>query len=425
MRLPLVLTIALVASAFAPVEEVLKPADHVALGKSLQSYFKANADNKGTAKAFEELSKEIEKLDKKAKRSTLSLTGDLGRALWSSYDYAKGKVVKGKVARETMPAYWDEGKSKLEYAIWTPAKYDPKQAYPLLVCFPDAKQKPDQHLMEDWMDPALREKAVLVAIPLPEEEAAWNAPDYGLTRASGTGNLFSILNPLQRNHAIDFDKVFLCGRGASVGTALLLASRFPDRFAGVIGRSGDAIAVVGENFRNLPTLFCGAGANATAFAETIEKLGYKNATLKADGTEADVWAWIGVQKRVANPTEVALWPGVPAPRRAYWIETSWDGQGTAWLKAACDRATNTITVTGEGVTKLTVYVNDVLLDLDKPVKVVCNGTESVGTIPRNLQRTVDLAASLRNDPGKLYVSFKQFDLPPPKKDDTKAGGSGK
>ncbi len=118
-------------------------------------------------------------------------------------------------------------------------------------------------------------------------------------------------------------------------------------------------------------------------------------------------------------------PGVPAPRRAYWIETSWDGQGTAWLKAACDRATNTITVTGEGVTKLTVYVNDVLLDLDKPVKVVCNGTESVGTIPRNLQRTVDLAASLRNDPGKLYVSFKQFDLPPPKKDDTKAGGSGK
>jgi enterochelin esterase-like enzyme len=424
MRLPIVLTIALVASAFAPVEEVLKPADHATLGKSLQAWVKANADGKGISKAYEELAKEVEKLDKKAKRSTLSLTGDLGRVIWSSYDYSKGKVVKGKVSKETMPAYWDE-KGKLEYAVWTPAKYDPKQSYPLLVCFPDAKQKPDQHLMEDWMDPALREKAVLVAIPLPEDEAAWNVAEAGATRPSGTGNLFSILNSLTRNHAVDFDKVFLCGRGASVGTALLLGSRFPDRFAGVIGRSGDAIAVVGENFRNLPTLFCGAGANATAFAESNEKLGYKNATLKADGTEADVWAWIGVQKRAANPTEVALWPGLPAPLRAYWIETSWDGQGSAWLKASCDRSTNTITITGEGVTKVTVYVNDVLLDLDKPVKVVCNGTESTGTIPRNLERTVGLVLKGRNDPGKVYVNFKQYDLPAPKKDETKAGGAGK
>jgi hypothetical protein len=72
-----------------------------------------------------------------------------------------------------------------------------------------------------------------------------------------------------------------------------------------------------------------------------------------------------------------------------------------------------------------VYVNDVLLDLDKPIKVVCNGTESTSTIPRNLERTVGLVLKGRNDPGKVYVNFKQFDLPAPKKEEAQPGGSGK
>jgi hypothetical protein len=414
----LLLSIAFVAAAFAPVEEVLKPADHAALGKSIQAWVKASNENKGISKAYEELAKEFEKLDKKAKRNTLALTGDLGRAVWASYDYSKGRVVKGKVHKDTVPAYWDD-KAKLDYAVWTPAKYDPRQAYPLLVCFPDKGQKPEQHLMEDWMDPGLREKAILLCIPLPENEADWNDADAGASKPTGTGNLFTLLNgpeAITRSHAIDFDKIFLCGRGQSVGTALVFGSRFPDRFAGIIGRAGDTVAVTNENFRNLPTLFCGAGANATAFLDANDKLGYKNCTVKADGSEADVWAWIGVQKRAANPTEIVLWPGVPSPKRAYWIETSWDGQGTAWIKATVDRATNTITVTGEGVTKVTLYMNDVLLDLDKPVKVVCNGVESNSTIPRNLERTMGLIYKGRNDPGKIYVNFKEYDLPPPKKD---------
>ncbi|MEY2747658.1 MAG: hypothetical protein RL112_2700 [Planctomycetota bacterium] len=423
MRLPLVLTIALVASAFAPAEEVLKPADHASLGKSLQAWVKANEEVKGTDKALEELSKEVDKLNKKAKRDVLSLPSDIGRAIWSSYDYSKGRVVKGKIAKEELAAYWDE-KAKLSYAVWTPAKYDPKLSYPLLLCLPDAKQKPDQHLLEDWMDPSLRDKAILVSVALPEDAASWTA-DAVSSSQSGTRNLTWVFSKVAKSHAIDFDRVYLCGRGASVGLALLVASRYPDRFAGVVGRSGDAIAVVGENFRNLPTLLCGAGANATAFGEANEKLGYKNCTIKVDGTEADVWAWMGVTKRTAYPVDVALWPGLPAPRRAYWLETSWDGQGTAWLKANCNRSTNTITITGEGVTKVTLYFNDVLLDLDKPVKVVCNGIESTSTIPRRLRDTVEFMRDGRNDPGKVFVNAKVFDLPPPKKEDAKAGTSGK
>ena len=67
-----------------------------------------------------------------------------------------------------------------------------------------------------------------------------------------------------------------------------------------------------------------------------------------------------------------LFVGTPAPNRSYWIEVrASDAQGSPNLKAKIDRATNTITVEGEGVPKFTVYFNDVLLDLDKPVTTTC------------------------------------------------------
>jgi len=89
-----------------------------------------------------------------------------------------------------------------------------------------------------------------------------------------------------------------------------------------------------------------------------------------------------------------------------------DAQGSPYLKAKVDRATNTITVEGEGVPKFVVYFNDVLLDLDKPVKVIANGIPNERTVPRSLQRTLDLVLNSRSDPGKFYVASMEFDLPP-------------
>jgi len=63
------------------------------------------------------------------------------------------------------------------------------------------------------------------------------------------------------------------------------------------------------------------------------------------------------------------------------------------------------------VTSVTIYFNDLIVDLDKPVKVVCNGAEHLDQIPRNLTTTLNLMFSTRSDPGKLYTAVRQFDLP--------------
>jgi hypothetical protein len=194
---------------------------------------------------------------------------------------------------------------------------------------------------------------------------------------------------------------------------MAIAARNPDRFAGVIGRSGDPAEMPCDNFKNLPTLFAGAGGGATAFADKCTKAGYdNNCTIKPEATEADIWAWIKDHPRISYPPKVVLLPGSPLPNKSYWLEIPpWDGQGTAIVKGSIDRATNTITIEGEGVRSVTLYFNDILVDMDKPVKVVCNGSEHTDVIPRNLGVMLELLTSGRLDPSKIYTASKEFDLP--------------
>jgi len=393
-------------------EEAFKASDYENVGKKLTGYIEARRESSGIDKALEEVSKELEKVAKRLKRDPLSLPAEMGRVLWASFEYGKkGSVSKGKVDTLTDAAYWDP-KAKFTYAVWVPAKYDTKKAYPLILCIPELGQKPSEHLTVDWIDPAIRENAILLAVPTPTEAGAL-LEGINPSKETGMGNVGRLWSSATRKYAVDFDRVYLAGRGRGVELAVAYGANFPDRFAGVIGRAGDVGTIVPENLKNLPTFFAGAGAKAGELADTLKTLGYDNATLLPEGKESDVWSWMQAHARVSNPTDVVLYVGSPAPNRAYWLEVRpSDAQGSPYLKAKVDRATNTITVEGEGVPKFVVYFNDVLLDLDKPVKVIANGTANERTVPRSLQRTLDLVLNSRSDPGKFYVASMEFDLPP-------------
>ena len=58
-------------------------------------------------------------------------------------------------------------------------------------------------------------------------------------------------------------------------------------------------------------------------------------------------------------------------------------------------------------------LDDILVDLEKPVKVICNGIEHENKIPRNFNATMEQIYRGRSDPGKLYTAFKQYDIPAP------------
>lgn len=393
------------------VQEGMKASDHKALGKDLAEYNEAWGKNKGVDAARAAVADELEKLRKRMKdKDPLALTADLGKAMWESRDYSSAKgVKKGNVS--DIPYKHKENQFDLSYAIWAPSKYDPKKAYPVIFCIPEKGEKPGDHLREKWIAQAIRENAILAAVPMPADVAQWS--EVGSAgKWGGAANLFTVFREVTLTYATDFDRVYLAGRGDGVAAAAAIASRNPDRFAGVIGRTGDPGEISTENFRNLPTFFAGAGAGATAFAEKCTKAGNDNCILKPEGTEDDIWAWIQDHPRISNPTQVVLFPDSPLHYKAYWLQVPpWDGEGTANVKATIDRASNTITIDGEGFTGVILYFNDVLVDLDKPVKIVCNGSEHLDVIPRSLATTLDLYVSSRSDPGKVYTATRNYDLP--------------
>lgn len=420
----LVLGATLLASAAVPLaEDLLKTSDHEALGKQIKEFVAAVEKNEGSDKALEKVGDELAKYKKKTGKDPLSLTSDLGKALWASFDYDKtaSKLKKGAIKDMTCPKpfHGDDPKAVLSYALWIPSKYEARKQYPLVLLVPDKGEKARDHLTEKWIEPALRDGAVIAAVQMPDGDATDVWVEMATAeKEGGLSNVLAVFGDVRKVAAIDYDRVYVIGWGEGARTAVTLGARFPDRFAGIVGRSGDPTKDLAiEPYRNLPTFFAGAGENATKFSERIAEAKYDNCTIKPEAKEADIWAWIQDHPRIANPTEIAYAAAPQMGGRFYWLQLSpFDEQVN--VKANLDKGTNTITIDGEGATDVTLYFNDVLVDLEKDVKVVCNGTEHIEKIPRNLSMTLGLMVRTTSDPGKLYVAQRKYDLPPKPKPKT-------
>jgi hypothetical protein len=380
------------------------------LGRALSGYIE-DVGSKDQDKSREKVLQSLERAGKRvAEKGTdpvqaaLARTASLGKALWLAGDY-KGQ----KGGSITTVPVGDRRNPSFTYAMWVPDGYKPSSGpYPLLIAVPPMKDgKPmtgEQFLQEHWLDSAVRGAAVIAAPDMPENVEEW-------TQNAGIGRLMQTFAHVRDEVAIDFDRVYLVGRGEGVHAALSLAAMFPHLFAGVVGRAGDAGAVRAENFSNLPTFFQGGGAQATEFAEKAKTLGWSNVTLKPEAAEAEIWAWIQEHPRVANPTKVVLHPGSPFPARAYWIDTPpTEGSGTS-VVAEADKAANAIRIQSEGVYNITLYLNDSIVDLSKPVKIVLNGREQEVVIPRSVDDMLNLILRGTNDPGRFYVAARVFDVP--------------
>jgi pimeloyl-ACP methyl ester carboxylesterase len=418
------------ATPTSAAEEGMKPSDHESLGKLIAAYLDARSSNKGLDKAQEKFQEELDKIGKRIKRDPLSLPADMGKALWKSYEYDKTqKLHPGKIDLIEETTYIEENvkdkvKGKIGYALWLPPKYDQRatKAYPLILCIPDQGEDPKTHITEKWTDPTVRDNAIIACVPMPTDAKTWL--DAGVQgKESGVYNMLFTLGKILKSYAVDFDRIYIAGRGAGVEAAVTYAARFPDRFAGVIGRSGDAPTdLVVENMNNLPLFFAGAGGNATTLEEKLTKLGYTTFSRKDDATEADVWAWLQAHPRIPNPAEVVIYPA-NAAMHSFWLDNvATDATGNVYIKGKLDRKANTITVEGEGITKFTIFFDDDMMDLDKPVKVVANGADVSRTVQRSSLRALDFISNARSDPGRFYVNYMQYDLPPkPKPPAAKSG----
>ena len=406
----------------APGQE-MRDSDHKKLGGLVERFFeKRESSSKDAEKAREDLREELEKIGKKkagkdgdALQTALAMVADLEAIAAQSYSFKNLRGGKPEVRSV------ERGGSKTEYTLLLPSSYKAGSGpYPLLLVAPPLKEgKPmngEQFLQEFWVDGALRDAAVIAVVHLPEDADSWSKlfvdAGAGQRAPGGLSYLMTAYGDVLSTVAVDPARVFVAGRGRGVEAAMALGATFPQNFAGVIGQVGGPGAVVWQNYSNLPVLLQGGGADATAFADSVKGAGYDNATLEADVKDEGILAWMQDHPRVSNPTRVVLHPGSPIPTKAYWLGVPPTAveEGT-YVRAEIDRATNKVKVEGQGVRSVTLYFNDVLLDLDKPITVELNGQAQEVVVVRSLDDYLDLLYRATSDPSRVYVASRSFDLP--------------
>lgn len=325
-------------------EEVLNSSSHKKLAKPIESWLEAKSQQQteDQLEAREDLNKVMDSVSKSAKgKEVLSLVRDWAKAL----QIARGGIVprasKGKtVVRENAAG---------SVALYVPKSYNPKKgAVPLVVLLGSTNQD-----IEESIDklPAEILNAYAVACP---DLSGLTESDFlatsGRQRIVGLG-----VGVPNRELLLDWNRVVLVGMDEGAVAAAHYGTLLPFYFAGVGLVGAEAPSGLAE-------------ANA------------KMCKLNSVDDLAGLATWItGLESRDPDPLEFELalterWAG-----RAYWVQATkfddkealQDGK-TAMLKVSVDRSTNTITLVGEHVYEVNLYLNDVIVDLDKPVNIVRN-----------------------------------------------------
>jgi predicted esterase len=219
------------------------------------------------------------------------------------------------------------------------------------------------------------------------------------------------------------NKVYVMGYSAGGDGVYRLAPRMADRWAAaamMAGHPGDTSPL---NLRNTPfSLWMGALDNAydrnslaVAYSARLDSLhaadpgGYVHETHIEAGKghwmdNADTLAldWMAPRRRNPYPDRVVWRQEASSPRAGfYWLAIPPDDK-TAGRESRVERNGNTITIVRNDHPTLWIELNDRVVDLDRPVKVVRDGlTIFEGRVPRRAQH-IRRSARERGDPDYIF-----------------------
>jgi poly(3-hydroxybutyrate) depolymerase len=335
---------------------------------------------------------------------------------------------------------------EFQYAIQVPAAYDPSKAWPLLITLHGAGGNGP-----DWIHTWARTagpKYVLVAPTTPRHTwAARQGHFYVLTALRETVDALNI----------DPDRVFVDGMSMGAGGAFRLAEHFPDRWAAIgprcdvpdIRQKKDKtyVTMLAENYRMVPVYWVlgakdekipiemGRAARTDLEAAKGELVyrefpeGGHDWSLEKDELVLD---WYDKHSRVAYPEEL-IWKSYEKIfARAWWVEVTkrteppplvvvhQDMKGAeserrtelrppALVKAK--RKGNAIDLATEEVREVRIYLDDAMVDLDKPVVITVNGRKlHEATVKRSMDVLVD-EAHKRRDGSMLFSASVDLKVP--------------
>jgi predicted esterase len=324
---------------------------------------------------------------------------ELLKSLQTPRDYPPAPT--GRLPVQTILINGEENR----YGLYVPKDYRPARAYPLIICLHGAGFDGTSYL--DRWEPRL-EGRYLLACPSMEEAAWWTREAEELVLA--------VLREVARNYHVDTDRVFLSGMSnGGIGT-YLIGLNHTDRFGALVPMAGalpDPLLPLLDNARTTPVyLIHGAkdGVIPAKFSQTVqtylEKRGYDVIYREHDQVHPMAGGhffpreelpalikWLEKQNRVHTPKQVTVVRDRDHAGQAYWIRIDEIGSevGSFWLSEHDPEETkrlsqglyarveakigsgNLIDVATQHVRRYTVLLNNRVVDMGQPIRIITNG----------------------------------------------------
>jgi len=327
------------------------------------------------------------------------------------------------------------GEDDFNYALYVPASYNVARAYPLIICLHGAGFSGDAYL-ERWQ-PRLKEEYIL-ACPTLEDGAWWTREAEALVLA--------VLAQISRTYHVDLDRVFLTGMSnGGIGT-FLIGTNHADRFAALVPMASafpHALYPLLENAEPVPFYIIHGSRDQVMpirfsrdLAAYLKHQGFQVVFREHDKEHPvagghffprdelpTLVEWLATQRRGPLPTQIAAVRDRDHTDRVYWIRVDeptpdvasfWTSehdpeesrrlQDGAWARLQAVIEGNTISVTCKRIARYTVFVEDALLDLTRPIRVVTNGRVSFEGRVEPDSRLLLQDARARLDPHHLVVA---------------------
>lgn len=201
-----------------------------------------------------------------------------------------------------------------------------------------------------------------------------------------------------RHYHLDFDRIVLEGGPE----ALRLAASQPMMFAGVVLRPSALDAASRQtvvNYAHLPVFIRTEDvAKDPGFGLGLGRAGHTNITV---GDDAQLRRWLRSVRR-GTPRNFTWRVTGPEHQFAHWINLEQVDFEAApcQIRVEVDEFQNEIRIEAEGVSELSLFLNDDIADLDRPLRVRVNGS-----IERDERITRDLDMAFSRDPLRLRESM--------------------
>lgn len=192
---------------------------------------------------------------------------------------------------------------------------------------------------------------------------------------------------------VDPDRIYLLGYSAGGNGVYHLAPRMADRFAAAATMAGYPTGAPLPSLRNLPfAIFVGehdttfdrvkeaqSWSDALAQHQSHDPEGYRhfvriypNLGHWMEGKDAEALPWMTRFTRNPWPKKIVWVQDEVIHPRFYWLEVPQE-EATAGMRINAEVCGQEIKLSGDLPSKITLWLSDVLLDLDQPVRVTRHG----------------------------------------------------